>query len=87
MANYAAMNKACKHSQACWDLTIQAKRSSDILIIIIDVEMVSDPKPCRTCVCVKELPFKTDVSANLTKGGELGLKFYFQVEIECIAHQ
>jgi len=25
------------------------------------MEMIHDPKPARTCVCVKELPFKTDV--------------------------
>jgi enamine deaminase RidA (YjgF/YER057c/UK114 family) len=51
-----------------------------------DVEMVNDPKPCRTCVCVKELPFKTDVSPSLTKSFKLDLNFRFQVEIECIAH-
>ena len=51
-----------------------------------DVEMVNDPKPCRTCVCVKELPFKTDVSISLTKSFRLDLNFRFQVEIECIAH-
>jgi enamine deaminase RidA (YjgF/YER057c/UK114 family) len=52
-----------------------------------DVEMVPDPKPCRTCVCVKELPFKTDVSTSATKRSKAFLKFRFQVEIECIAHQ
>ncbi|KAJ9611358.1 hypothetical protein H2200_004542 [Cladophialophora chaetospira] len=25
------------------------------------VKIIPDPKPARTCVCVKELPFKTDV--------------------------
>jgi hypothetical protein len=48
--------------------------------------MVNDPKPCRTCVCVKELPFKTDVSTSLAKSFKLDLNFCFQVEIECIAH-
>ena len=52
-----------------------------------DGEMVPDPKPCRTCVCVKELPFKTDVSANPTKMIKPFLIVRFQVEIECIAHQ
>lgn len=29
-------------------------------------EIIGDPKPARTCVCVKELPFKTDVSGTLS---------------------
>ena len=28
-------------------------------------DIIADPKPARTCVCVKELPFKTDVSISL----------------------
>lgn len=28
-------------------------------------EIIEDPKPARSCVCVKELPFKTDVSTVL----------------------
>jgi hypothetical protein len=87
MANYAAMNKACKYSQSFEELIIQQHASPDRLTITTDVEIVSDPKPCRTCVCVKELPFKTDVSTNHHKDVELGLTFRFQVEIECIAHQ
>ncbi|KIW69568.1 hypothetical protein PV04_05438 [Phialophora macrospora] len=29
------------------------------------LEVVPDPKPARTCVCVKELPFKTDVEIEV----------------------
>ena len=27
----------------------------------LDLELIPDPKPARTCVAVKELPFGTDV--------------------------
>ena len=39
-------------------------------------EIINDPKPARTCVCVKELPFKTDVSSvlpTLFPGGRVRL--------------
>lgn len=35
-------------------------------------EIVQDPKPARSCVCVKELPFKTDVSIQLVSFCRVG---------------
>jgi hypothetical protein len=53
MSDYAAMNKVCEYKTP----TIQTLPAHETT----DVEMINDPKPARTCVCVAELPFRTDV--------------------------
>ena len=53
MEDFAAMNNACAlrpHHSATFQTDLGR-----------DLEVIPDPKPARTCVCVKELPFKTDV--------------------------
>jgi hypothetical protein len=52
------MNKVCKSlgiSMWHFHLANQVK---------IDLEMIHEPRPARTCVCVAELPFKTDVRSD-----------------------
>jgi len=46
---------------------LRTSDDTETLTPVTDAEMVPDPKPCRTCVCVKELPFKTDVSTKPNK--------------------
>ena len=50
-----------------------------------DLQIIPDPKPARTCVCVKELPFKTDVGPTTAFLSTVADTNGEQVEIEVIA--
>jgi enamine deaminase RidA (YjgF/YER057c/UK114 family) len=61
MDTYAAMNKACTYlTHSTYVAPIPPANHSLIHSNITDLEMVHE-KPARTCVCVKELPFKAGV--------------------------
>jgi enamine deaminase RidA (YjgF/YER057c/UK114 family) len=58
MDDYASMNKVCT------SMGIFMWHFNPADQVDIDLEMIHEPRPARTCVCVAELPFKTDVRSQ-----------------------
>jgi hypothetical protein len=56
MANYVEVNEACMSTPL---------QLVTVLTLPQDKAILPDPRPARTCICVKELPGGTDVRTVL----------------------
>ena len=56
--------RLCCYEQGLCAITKASSHSSDLPKTVS--ELIPDPKPARTCVAVAELPFKTDVSVDVS---------------------